>query len=215
MENKIKSLAKKTGKFVVYAALINQLAKPTFLTTSANFISILGSKESAKKEVKYNPLLYKNVLSDSLSTLDYLNLSSYLTHKHIEEGEVCRHTANSTFELFQKFIERDKRNDLENKIRLGVGTNYRTGHMWIEYHKEGKWLPYETTNFVGDEILIRSLKKYSKENKHSKLNLDHKDLETFPGTKIYYPTLGSLLGFGLAEIPYGMLNNAIGKILEK
>jgi len=210
----IKNLAKKTGKFIVYAALINQLGKPLMqpiVITSASYL--ISAKKEAINELKTNYFFQEEARSkkENLSALEYLNLASYLTNKYKENSDVCRHMANSTFDLFEEFVKKDNRKDLEKKIRLCGGEDIRIGHMWIEYKKDDKWIPYETTDFVGNyEVFIRNLKNYSEENPHSKLNFNHKDFETIPGTKIFYPTSGSLKGVGLMGVLIGGINQTFG-----
>lgn len=202
-----KGWVKKFAKGLGYIILINQLAKPIAITVASNFSSLINTPNKASiSELEFNPQIKTD---SSFSTLDYLNLASYLTHHNLEENEkVCRFTANSTFDLYKKLIKRDEREDLESKIKLCMGININGGHEWIEYLSKSSqnWKTYETTTKM-EKLDISLFKYYSNSIKNEKLNFDWKDAQTIPGTKIFYPTINSIKGFGLFGTLYGTINS--------
>ncbi|MBU2612562.1 MAG: hypothetical protein KKB62_02465 [Nanoarchaeota archaeon] len=198
----VKNFLKKIGKFLVYGTLINQLSLPIIQSISMNVTPLTLRKDLINLEEIAD--IRKMDGYESFNSLDYLNLANFLVHLNKKEGDDCKNFAYSTFDNYQKIIEKDKRKKLSDKIRIASGYSIEGGHIWIEYKKGKNWLPYETTKNTSIED-IKNMKMYSSLNFHRRLNFDEKDAHSIKGTKILYPLPESFFrGYGLLEIPIRM-----------
>ena len=83
--------------------------------------------------------------------LDYLNIANSKSWDWQERGDVCRHFARRTFDMYRHLVRNSCRRDLEDEVRLCGGSIINVHqmelcrHAWIEYKYNGKFIAYETT----------------------------------------------------------------------
>jgi len=194
-----KESIKKTGKFIVYGAIINQLLLPFCQTMASNLIGITENKRELKTEEIVDLREIRRKFGN-LGIDSYLQMANNYSRKNKKDGEDCKYSSNSTFDYFQEIVEKDGRKDLFDKIRLCSGLNSKAGHMWIEYNRDVEWIPYEAVNGISGKI---------------NLNFDkEKDCQSIPGTKVFYPTLNSLKGDGILGFFAQTYNTFLEEIIK-
>lgn len=115
MNSKLKRLFKKSKKFLIGAGIFLSVnySLPIWSTIGINFYSFYYSKKISLNKYKEYHKANKN-----FDALDYLNISSSITHLEKEDYFVCKHYAPTTYDVYMDLIKLNKREDLKDKIGL-------------------------------------------------------------------------------------------------
>src|SRR3989344_5822237 len=211
MNPKLKELFKKSKKFLTGAGIFLSINYnfPIWSAIGINYYSFSYSKKISLDKYKEYHKINRN-----LDALDYLNISSSITHLEKEDYFVCKHYAPTTYDVYMDLIKLNKRYDLKDKIRLvyALPKKRESGHVWIKINDNGKWKNYESTRYNSLYSTQEEIKEYSnylrlKEgtwlSKLGRLNSD--DISIIPpnfksmiGKKIILPN-SNVFGKGIIE----------------
>ena len=195
---KIPDSIKKPSKFIIDCLLMfivaNQLSHPAVLSVATTRFA--KGKTSEKIQIVSKDLYIDQFLflDPSLDSRNYLNLSSSIVHKYAKDEHVCRHFANSTYDVYQNLIKNNYRTDLSDKVRMAATTD----HQWLEILENEKWVPYEST-YPTPPLSKDDIGVYSDKSKLVKsfINTENSaEVVTIPGTKTFVPTPSSFLAPG-------------------
>lgn len=217
MKEKTKGKLKKIGKGIVTRVLFYSMfnwSLPVLVPAALLFYT--PSRRVEQQVIEK----YKNLPRD-FTAVDYLNFSNMLVHHEGKGAGVCKDYAIGTFDVYKNLIKNDNRDDLEDKIKIAAG-NYggqflNIGHMWIKVKDRGRWLNYESTEFVSllsaDELKLLSdhILKYKQELPSKDIPLVEM-LETFEGKKVFRPKVEAFKNGGIVGACYHKLKSC--KIIE-
>ncbi len=172
----LKQKAIKSVKGLCLALAINQLAGGLLTSTLSAY--------SPRVETRLEEFLRYQSLSPNANALEYTNAANELVHAKASEGCDCKDYALATFITYSQLIEKDKRDDLEKKLRIVSAipsVSEEAAHVWLEVEQNGEFTPYES---------------YSSSKDRSQINGDlDKDgwimARSFNGTRIFHPTVES------------------------
>ena len=154
------------------ASIYNNKTRPSSFKEEG----IRGSLRVPVGEIKK----YENKLTDpKLDALDFLNVACGLTHNKKEVDGVCRHYADTVYEVFHELIKLNDRDNLKNDVDIceNMMKNCKAGHAFLRAKtKKGNKIYYET---FGDKVPLlepEEVSNFSTENfdKVQELNLDEK-----------------------------------------
>ena len=214
---KIPDSIKKPSKFIIDCLLMfivaNQLSHPAVLSVATTRFA--KGKTSEKIQIVSKDLYIDQFLflDPSLDSRNYLNLSSSIVHKYAKDEHVCRHFANSTYDVYQNLIKNNYRTDLSDKVRMAATTD----HQWLEILENEKWVPYEST-YPTPPLSKDDIEVYSDKSKLVKsfINTENSaEVVTIPGNKTFIPRLSSFLEpGGLAGGVYRQYRKHVKRLVE-
>ncbi|MBT4376144.1 hypothetical protein HOD29_02110 [archaeon] len=205
MKSKLKRFTNRLLLFGLLNYLLYPIITPIASTLSAPFFQ---NSKNIQEDIEKN----KNRKHyQTFNTLDYLNLANSIVHKNANAEDDCKNFSGSTFKAYEELVKGDGRKELSNNIRFAEGINSLTGHRWLEYREEGekKWKGYESSHKIKSPREIKNLKEFSKENPPKISNRYTKDINSFPGTKIFYPTKKSFKKGGALEVLFQMYSQGL------
>lgn len=129
--------------FSLYALFIDRCA-PIICAETLPYIYLPKKQEEIK--------IQEFSRAKDLNALEYLVLAHSKSFNTISHDNNCKGYAIETFRTYKKLIAKDKRQELEGKVRIAFGNvtldkeSYM--HVWTEISLNNEWKPYETTDYA-------------------------------------------------------------------
>lgn len=195
---------------------VNFLSTPVLVSAVYSISKSSVNHNKLEQEILLNE--FNHDLPENYSVFEYLsiaqsNVSYTREHYYGISTPVCRDMAKSTYHAYLFLTELNGREDLQNKVRVTFGKvnipelDKNFYHVWLEYKKDEKFQPFETTIY-NNTIENHSDLFYAEMeniyfNQMLKEDIMFEVVHSIPGTKYYYPTIDSFYkGGGLSGVMY-------------
>lgn len=157
---KVKQLLKTLSQLSLFLVLLDCVAPLPSALLLPNFYTPIKKEKTPVEDFKRDK---------DLGALEYLVLAHSRTNRTLTEENNCKGFAIETFRNYKILIEEDKRQDLSGDVRLAFGNvdaDYPALHAWAEIKIEGKWEPFETTNWETRVLNNLDLKRQTEDRKN-------------------------------------------------